>query len=299
MSATTKDAPTKNRRRPARGGSGPETTDEQNAEKGFQASEQLTDALQAVLVDLIELSIQGKQAHWNVVGKNFRDTHLQLDEIIDAAREFSDEVAERMRALHALPDGRSDTIAETTTLPEFPQGEVDTSEVIDLITERLDATVGTVREVHDDGSATIYTGTSPHGQGHDTAFSMIASAQTGIPMDRITLVWGDTDRVPKGGGTMGSRSLQQGGAAVNQAAIELGDPLDHRRQTQRSQVWDRTAHIAQDASPIAALPIRMHAEATEVRHVAGIVDLFTLPTRRVDHRDVRKRLQQRHHELRC
>lgn len=150
MSTTTKDAPTKNRRRPGRGGSGPETTDEQNAEKGFQASEQLTDALQAVLVDLIELSIQGKQAHWNVVGKNFRDTHLQLDEIIDAAREFGDEIAERMRSLHALPDGRSDTVAETTTLPEFPQGEVDTAEVIDLITERLDAVVGTVRDVHDD-----------------------------------------------------------------------------------------------------------------------------------------------------
>jgi starvation-inducible DNA-binding protein len=150
MSTTTKDAPTKNRRRPARGGSGPETTDEQNAEKGFQASEKLTDSLQAVLVDLIELSIQGKQAHWNVVGKNFRDTHLQLDEIIEAAREFGDEIAERMRALHALPDGRSDTVAETTTLPEFPQGEVDTAEVIDLITERLDATVGTVRDVHDD-----------------------------------------------------------------------------------------------------------------------------------------------------
>jgi aerobic carbon-monoxide dehydrogenase large subunit len=76
-------------------------------------------------------------------------------------------------------------------------------------------------EVQDDGSAIVYTGTSPHGQGHDTAWSMIASDQTGIPMDRITLVWGDTDRVPQGGGTMGSRSLQVGGAAVNQAAIEL------------------------------------------------------------------------------
>jgi len=76
-------------------------------------------------------------------------------------------------------------------------------------------------EVQDDGSALVYTGTSPHGQGHDTAWSMIASDQTGIPMDRITLVWGDTDLVPEGGGTMGSRSLQQGGAAVNQAAIEL------------------------------------------------------------------------------
>ena len=76
-------------------------------------------------------------------------------------------------------------------------------------------------EVQDDGSALVYTGTSPHGQGHDTAWSMIASDQTGIPMDKITLVWGDTDLVPEGGGTMGSRSLQQGGAAVNQAAIEL------------------------------------------------------------------------------
>ena len=76
-------------------------------------------------------------------------------------------------------------------------------------------------EVHDDGSATVYTGTSPHGQGHDTAWSMITTEQTGIPMDRITLVWGDTDLVPEGGGTMGSRSLQHGGSAVNQAAIEL------------------------------------------------------------------------------
>jgi carbon-monoxide dehydrogenase large subunit len=76
-------------------------------------------------------------------------------------------------------------------------------------------------EIDDDGGATIYTGTSPHGQGHDTAWSMIASAQTGIPIDRITLVWGDTDLVPAGGGTMGSRSLQQGGAAVDKAAAEL------------------------------------------------------------------------------
>ena len=76
-------------------------------------------------------------------------------------------------------------------------------------------------EVLDDGRAVIYTGTSPHGQGHDTSWSMIASDQTGIPIDRIELVWGDTDLVPVGGGTMGSRSLQQGGAAVDKAAVEL------------------------------------------------------------------------------
>ena len=147
---TTKSPKTqpRNKRRPAR--SGAELTKEQNAESGFTASKQLSEHLQSVLVDLLELSSQGKQAHWNVVGKNFRDTHRQLDEIIEAARGFSDTVAERMRALHALPDGRSDTVAETTTLPEFPQGEIDTAEVVDLVTERLEATIGTCRDVHDD-----------------------------------------------------------------------------------------------------------------------------------------------------
>ena len=137
---------TKNKRRPARGA---RLTDEQNAESGFTASKSLSDNLQKVLVDLIELASQGKQAHWNVVGKNFRDTHRQLDEIIDAARGFSDTIAERMRALHAVPDGRSDTVAETTSLPEFPTGEISTTDVVDLVTERLEATVGTCRDVHD------------------------------------------------------------------------------------------------------------------------------------------------------
>ena len=137
---------TKNKRKPAHGA---RLTDEQNAESGFTASKTLSENLQKVLVDLIELASQGKQAHWNVIGTNFRDTHLQLDEIIDAAREFSDTIAERMRALHALPDGRSDTVAESTTLPEFPQGEIATTEVIDLITVRLEDTVGTCRDVHD------------------------------------------------------------------------------------------------------------------------------------------------------
>lgn len=139
--------PKGNRRAPA--GSGAALTTEQNAERGFTASKTLSDNLQRVLVDLIELASQGKQAHWNVVGRNFRDTHRQLDEIIDAAREFSDTVAERMRALHAVPDGRSDTVAATTTLPEFPRGEVSTTDVINLVTERLDAATATCREVHD------------------------------------------------------------------------------------------------------------------------------------------------------
>jgi aerobic carbon-monoxide dehydrogenase large subunit len=75
--------------------------------------------------------------------------------------------------------------------------------------------------IEPDGSATVYTGTSPHGQGHHTAFSMIASEELGIPMERIRVVHGDTDLVTKGVGTFGSRSLQLGGTAVKQAAVEV------------------------------------------------------------------------------
>ena len=69
-------------------------------------------------------------------------------------------------------------------------------------------------EIDADGSATVFTGTSPHGQGHHTAFAMLASDNLGIPMDQIRVVHGDTDLVPEGEGTMGSRSLQLGGSAV-------------------------------------------------------------------------------------
>jgi carbon-monoxide dehydrogenase large subunit len=76
-------------------------------------------------------------------------------------------------------------------------------------------------EVHPDGTATVLTGTSPHGQGHSTVWAMLVSDELGIPIDKITVKWGDTDLIPQGGGTGGSRSLQQGGAAVQQASQEL------------------------------------------------------------------------------
>jgi carbon-monoxide dehydrogenase large subunit len=76
-------------------------------------------------------------------------------------------------------------------------------------------------EVHEDGSATVRAGTSAHGQGHATAFSMIASDVLGIAVDRITYEQSDTALVPRGGGTGGARSLQMGGQAVDQAATEL------------------------------------------------------------------------------
>ncbi len=116
----------------------------------FQAPATLFEDLQQVLVDLVELQLQGKQAHWNLVGTNFRDLHLQLDGIVDAAREASDTIAERMRALDAVPDGRSDTVVSTTTVPALPPGLLGVTETVDMITNRIYAVVGTMRTVHDD-----------------------------------------------------------------------------------------------------------------------------------------------------
>ncbi|MCU1427949.1 MAG: Carbon monoxide dehydrogenase [Actinomycetia bacterium] len=81
----------------------------------------------------------------------------------------------------------------------------------------LHAEYGAV-EVHEDGSVTAKVGTSAHGQGHETAFAMIVAELLGVPMDKVTLVQSDTALVPRGQGTMGSRSLQTAGSAVWRAS---------------------------------------------------------------------------------
>ncbi|OUZ10575.1 DNA starvation/stationary phase protection protein [Aeromicrobium sp. PE09-221] len=130
-----------------------DTTATHTAHPPFTASAKMAEQLQQLHVDLIDLHIVGKQAHWNVVGKNFRDLHLQLDEVVDAAREFSDTVAERMRAIYITPDGRIKTVAAQSSLPEFPADEVDTTETVDLITGALYAVAATARRIHDDVDA--------------------------------------------------------------------------------------------------------------------------------------------------
>ncbi len=121
-------------------------------------------------------------------------------------------------------------------------------------------------EVHPDGTATILTGTSPHGQGHATAWAMIASDELGIPVEKITLKWGDTDLIPEGGGTGGSRSLQLGGAAVQQASKEL---LDVARQRAADQLEANPADLVFDVGrsafavagdPDASVPLAALAE---------------------------------------
>lgn len=104
------------------------------------------DALQSTLVDLVGLSLIGKQAHWNLVGPRFRSIHLQLDEVVTAARDFSDTVAERAAALGLPPDGRPETIASAFTLPSPKDGWVRDTEVVEVMVECLTAAVGRLRE---------------------------------------------------------------------------------------------------------------------------------------------------------
>lgn len=128
---------------------GEDLTDLQDSEQGFKAPTDLAEALQKVLIDFIALQLVAKQAHWNVVGQNFRDLHLALDEVVSVARVGTDTIAERMRALHAAPDGRPTLVAAQTSLKEFPAGEISTHQGIRLMVEEIEATVKTMREVHD------------------------------------------------------------------------------------------------------------------------------------------------------
>lgn len=93
-------------------------------------------------------------------------------------------------------------------------------------------------EVHVDGRATVLTGTAPHGQGHETSWSVLAAAHLGLPLERITVVAGDTDAVPTGIGTFGSRSLQLGGIAVHLAAAELAE----RARTLAAELLEASPH---------------------------------------------------------
>jgi carbon-monoxide dehydrogenase large subunit len=77
--------------------------------------------------------------------------------------------------------------------------------------------------VHPTGSATVFTGTSPHGQGHDTGFAQIVADRVGIDPERIEVIHGDTNQGPWGWGTYGSRSVSVGGEAVARAAEKVQD----------------------------------------------------------------------------
>jgi carbon-monoxide dehydrogenase large subunit len=76
---------------------------------------------------------------------------------------------------------------------------------------------------HPTGTVTVFTGSHSHGQGHETSFAQVTADRLGIPFDNVTVVHGDTGRIPFGMGTYGSRSLAVGGAALMRALDKIID----------------------------------------------------------------------------
>jgi starvation-inducible DNA-binding protein len=93
--------------------------------------------LQLTLVELIALSLIGKQLHWNIAGPGFRDFHLQLDELVDEWRQLSDVVAERAVAIGYPPDGRAPAVIEQSELQPVDPGSTSVPNAIRELTHRV------------------------------------------------------------------------------------------------------------------------------------------------------------------
>jgi starvation-inducible DNA-binding protein len=110
--------------------------------------------LQATLVDLVDLSLIAKQAHWNVVGSNFRSAHLQLDELVSAARQYTDDVAERANAIGISPNGKARTVVESSGIPEYPDNWRTVEETVAAIVSILGEVIKRLRKRIDETDKT-------------------------------------------------------------------------------------------------------------------------------------------------
>lgn len=110
-----------------------------------EVTAKVTEILQKNLTNLIDLALLLKQAHWNVVGQNFRSVHLQLDEIIVTVRDASDEVAERITALGIAADGRSSTVAEHSDLQSYANDFVKVDETVSRVADAMKTSIESLR----------------------------------------------------------------------------------------------------------------------------------------------------------
>lgn len=113
---------------------------------GHVMAGQVAAQLRPVLIDLIALTLNAKQAHWHVEGRHFTQVHEQLDRVVADARTYSDEVAERIVALGVSVDGRPATVAEQTVLPPYAEEFQSDDKTVATIVEQLDAVIDRARE---------------------------------------------------------------------------------------------------------------------------------------------------------
>jgi starvation-inducible DNA-binding protein len=93
--------------------------------------------LQATLVELVDLSLIGKQLHWNIFGRPFKALHEHLDELVEEWRELADTVAERAVALGVAPDGQAAAVTAGSSITAVESGSLDTDTALRELVPRL------------------------------------------------------------------------------------------------------------------------------------------------------------------
>jgi starvation-inducible DNA-binding protein len=93
--------------------------------------------LQATLIELVDLSLIGKQLHWSVVGAVFKPLHEHLDELVDSWRELADTVAERAVALGFSPDGQAAAVTAGSGIPAVDRGVLEADVVVRELVRRV------------------------------------------------------------------------------------------------------------------------------------------------------------------
>lgn len=109
-------------------------------------SARVGEILQLTVVELIALSLAGKQLHWNAYGRGFLSVHRQLDDAVADWRELEDAVAERTAALGICPDGSPSAVIELADLPQLELGFVEVSAALEQICESVRTVAVRVRE---------------------------------------------------------------------------------------------------------------------------------------------------------
>ena len=104
---------------------------------GHHQREEVGRELQLTLVELIDLSLIGKQLHWNIFGRPFKPLHEHLDELVDSWRELSDTVAERAVALGFAPDGQVAAVNDGSEITPVDSGSLDTDTATRELVQRL------------------------------------------------------------------------------------------------------------------------------------------------------------------
>jgi starvation-inducible DNA-binding protein len=104
---------------------------------GAHEREEIGRELQATLLELIDLSLLGKQLHWSIVGPLFRPLHLYLDELIDSWRDLGDTVAERAVAVGFWPDGQADAVVASSEIARVERGAIEDRHVLRELVKRV------------------------------------------------------------------------------------------------------------------------------------------------------------------